>query len=323
MIELVNVSARAGTQRANGVTLRLDAGLHALVGHPEDGPLPLLATIAGAMKPRKGTTTLDGHATFAADARKTIGYVPRDPKLPLSLTVHETLKLAWTIRGLALPQPKAALEQVGCVHLADRMIDTLSRAERRSVSLAEAMGAGVRLLCVAEPLSDIEGAARVRDVFRACVARGSTVVVATASLRDAEALGAALHMFDKGTFVRTMHAADEWALGERPAFRLFAPDARAVATLLADHEDVRAVALDESGSLLRVSGHDWDKLASTIASAVAQSRVSIQSLAPESASITAVHAALAGDAQRASRVALERAQRPQEPPHNPGEGSTT
>lgn len=193
MISLDGVAARRGALARASLSLDWDAGVHAVVGGPADGAPDLLAMVAGLERPRTGRVrVLDGDPRDAS-VRRAIAMVPAAPALPERMTVRETLELAAAVRGDGTPGPAAdRLAVLGVGSLADRRVLGLSLEEARAVALAEALTApSVRVVLVEEPRVAIDPRAAVLlpERLRARAAAGCAVVVATASMRDAAALG--------------------------------------------------------------------------------------------------------------------------------------
>jgi energy-coupling factor transporter ATP-binding protein EcfA2 len=122
--------------------------------------------------------------------------------LPDSLRVDEVCELAGQIRGEPAMTPASRLSPLGIEKLANRRVRSLSPGEARAVSLALALTSRAPVLLIDEPLAGLDPAApaRVVTALRARAAAGATILVTTASVRDATSLADQLGMLTRGVF---------------------------------------------------------------------------------------------------------------------------
>lgn len=206
MILLEGVHARAASERnrpdsrIGNVSLKWDRGILAVLGTPLDGTTALLECIAGLVPARAGVVVIDGQPPSQSRAR--IAYVPMEPALPDALRVDEACELGARIRGDAPASAVSRLAPLGLEKLAERRVRSLTHGEARAVSLAIALTSSAKVLLVEEPLAGLDPSApgRVTEALRARAAAGATVVVTTASVRDATALADQLGVLTQGTF---------------------------------------------------------------------------------------------------------------------------
>jgi ABC-2 type transport system ATP-binding protein len=202
MIEAVALTARSAPVALAPLTLRIGAGVHALLGRPEDGVPLALAAFAGRVRPRSGSIRILGKPPSLV--RASIAYIPRDAELPRALRVDEMLDLASEIRGEPKVPAADRLAVLGIEALATRAIASLSHGEARAVAMAEALTARASVLLFEEPYValDPRAAGVLGERLRARAAGGACVVVGTASVRDAADLADAQVVFDRGVVVR-------------------------------------------------------------------------------------------------------------------------
>lgn len=213
MIEVAGLHARAsGTakrpaSRLENVTFTWNEGVLAVLGAPADGTTALLEVLAGVLPVRGGKATVLGAP--ASEARARVAYVPLEPVLPDPLRVSEVCELATRLRGEPATSVAACLSPLGIESLAERRVRSLSAGEARAVSLALALGSRARVLLVDEPFAGLEPspAARVLEALRARAAAGASVVVATASVRDATSIADQLGLLTQGVFTHVPPAA--------------------------------------------------------------------------------------------------------------------
>ena len=206
------------TGKAGTLTLDVDLGGKAeplaLVGPNGSGKTTLLRIIAGAHGPATGrirvgdTTLLDSAAgiDLAAEERS-MGYLPQGYGLFPHLSVVENVAFGLstgsrkTSREERRVRALAALAELDCAHLAQRMPVRLSGGESQRVALARALVIEPRMLLLDEPVAALDATAR-RSV-RAFLARrlrsvGRPSIVVTHDVRDVMALSAEVCVLEAG-----------------------------------------------------------------------------------------------------------------------------
>jgi ABC-2 type transport system ATP-binding protein len=186
--------------RLENVTLTWETGVLVILGTPADGTTALLEVLAGIVPIRGGRVKIGGVAP--TEARASVAYVPLDAALPDALRVDEVCDLAGQIRGEPATTVGSRLAPLGIEKLAGRRVRSLSHGEARAVAVALALTSKAPILLIDEPLSGLDPAApsRVIAALRARAAAGATVLVTTASVRDATALADQLGMLTRGVF---------------------------------------------------------------------------------------------------------------------------
>lgn len=261
------------------------SGVLAIMGTPYDGVSTLLGVLAGMITPRAGRASIEGRTP--AEERARIAYVPLDAAVPEALRVEELCDLAANIRK-ETPMPAAQrLSALGLEGLASRSCRTLTSSEARSVLLALALTSPSPVVLVEEPLSGLEPAAasRALEAIRARATAGASIIVTTASVRDATRLGDRLAIMTAGV-LGPVHAAQPHVVGDVARIRLLLPaDARpaALVAALADEADVGSV--ETAARALVVAGKDLVAIASAITRAVAATGVDVEAIEPQVTSL--------------------------------------
>jgi len=207
------ISGEAGTLVLD-VDLSGGAEPLALIGPNGSGKTTLLRILAGAHGPVAGsirigdTVLLDSAAgvDLAAEERN-VGYLPQGYGLFPHLSVVDNVAFGLstgskkTSPDQRRAQALAALDELECIHLANRTPGRLSGGESQRVALARALVIEPRLLLLDEPVAALDATAR-RSV-RAFLARrlrslGRPSIVVTHNIRDVMALGADVCVLEAG-----------------------------------------------------------------------------------------------------------------------------
>ena len=297
MISLDGVSARAGgdnkgrpPSRLENVSLTWEKGVLAILGTPGDGTSALLEVLAGTLRVRSGTAHVCGK--LPADARALVAHAPLEPALPDSLRVEEVCDLAAQIRGEPPQTAASRLDPLGIGKLADRRVRSLSLGEARAVALALALSSRAQVLLLEEPLVGLDPAApsRVITAIRARASAGATIVVTTASVRDAASLADQLGLLTKGTFTHLPAAlAHVGATGAKLRVVVAASAATEVAPFVAALAEEPAVASVETAAYAAsrilhaavaviVGGPDLLAVARAVAAAAAATNAKIEAI---------------------------------------------
>jgi ABC-2 type transport system ATP-binding protein len=314
VIELANVSAHGPAERGRArsiltnVSLEQPSGLLAIIGTLLDGTSLVLDVVDGTVKPKAGRVVVLGGSPDAARAR--VARVALDAPLPEALRVDEVCDLSSDLRGEARQPAAERLAVLGIGSLARRNVRSLVLEERRAVALALALTSRAEVLLVDEPLVAIDPVAPrlVVDALRARAA-ASSVIVTTASARDATRLGDRLGVMTSGVYTALPPELAHTSLGPERSVSMRvvvcpshgkAGAASLVGALSAadavTRVDTSTYAAPSGAVGVVVSGRDLTLLARAITHAIATTSVEIELVEPSTLSLDAIRAALAARA---------------------------
>ncbi len=181
-----------------------------IVGPNGSGKSTLLKTIAGLLKPERGTICV-----FGTEPRKlprgTIAYVPQveavDWGFPATVSdvvaMGRFAHLSWRQRFGAADRALVAeaLDAVGMRPMAGRHIAELSGGQQQRAFIARALAQQPRLLLLDEPTTGVDAATEeaMRVVVRAVVARGTPVLMTTHDLERVDEWFDRLMVLDRRT----------------------------------------------------------------------------------------------------------------------------
>jgi molybdate transport system ATP-binding protein len=136
-----------------------------LFGASGSGKTTLINTIAGLLRPDRGTIAIDGEIVDDTAAgihvptyRRRIGYVFQDARLFPHLDVRQNLDYGRRMNGLAddPAQRKRVVDLLDIGALLDRRPGKLSGGERQRIALGRALLSKPRLLLLDEPLGALD-----------------------------------------------------------------------------------------------------------------------------------------------------------------------
>ncbi|MFI6521675.1 ABC transporter ATP-binding protein [Spirillospora sp. NPDC050679] len=234
-IQVADLRQRYGDHEAvAGISFEVRTGeLYALLGTNGAGKTTTLETLEGHRRAHSGTVRVLGHDPYAqrAAVRPRMGIMLQEGGFFGDLTVAETVE-HW--RGFT-PAPRPAAEALGLVGLTEQAgvrTRQLSGGQKRRLDLALALLGRPAVLFLDEPTTGMDPEARhaTWQVVRDLVADGTTVLLTTHYLEEAEQLADRLAIMHRGRVQVTGTVAEVLAgHGDRISFRV--PDRVPVAEL--------------------------------------------------------------------------------------------
>ncbi len=210
----VRLNGRAALARVS-LDLALP-GLVALAGPNGAGKSTLLKTLAGLLKPDRGTVRIGGHDLVhwpAAERSKKIAYVPQDRIVHWPLTARGIVALGRLPHQIPGAQETerdrtviaAALIAMDAQHLGDRVVSELSGGERTRVLIARALAQEPIVLLADEPAAGLDPAHQwaLFEMLAQAAAGGMRVVLALHDLTLASRFAAQMILLDRGQLVAT------------------------------------------------------------------------------------------------------------------------
>ena len=140
-----------------------------------------------------------------------IGVTGQDATLDELLTGTQNLVLVGELSKLApqcrAPGPPSCSSASTLTDAADRMVKTYSGGMRRRLDLAASLMTRPPVLFLDEPTTGLDPTSRQRmwDVIRELVADGTTLLLTTQYLDEADALADAISVIDHGTVIAARH----------------------------------------------------------------------------------------------------------------------
>lgn len=234
VIEVRGVRRRYGSgdktfEAVRGVDLSVRRGeLVAILGVNGAGKTSLMEVIEGMAPASDGTINVLGKDPFRerAAVRPFMGIMLQEAGFAGDLTVAETLTMWHGTLGNPRPVDEA-LDIVDLNHRADVRVKSLSGGERRRLDLAMATLGRPQVLFLDEPTTGLDPASRERtwEIVASMLAAGTTVLLTTHYLEEAERLADRVIMLAGGQIVREGTVGQ--LVAEQPSSIAFAPSALA------------------------------------------------------------------------------------------------
>ena len=196
----------------DGVSFHVAQGeLVALLGSNGAGKTSLLEVLQGSTRSNDGRVRVFGLDPVAdrAAIRQRTGIMLQEAGFAKDLTVRETLVM-WA-GTLTSPRPVAdSLAMCGLEGRADIRVGSLSGGERRRLDLAMATLGRPELLFMDEPTTGLDPAVRQHtwELVRRMLDEGSTVLLTTHYMEEAEELADRILIMDKGRILTEGSVAD-------------------------------------------------------------------------------------------------------------------
>jgi len=187
-----------------------------LLGHNGAGKTTAIRILTTLSAPTTGSATVAGHDVVRdADAvRASIGVASQQATVDGLMSARKNLVMVGRLYHLT---PKAAkqraddlLEALDLADAADQLVKTFSGGMRRRLDLAAALVHEPPVLFLDEPTTglDPQGRNGLWDVIENLVAGGTTVLLTTQYLEEADALADNIVVIDHGTVIAEGSAAD-------------------------------------------------------------------------------------------------------------------
>jgi iron complex transport system ATP-binding protein len=204
--------ALGGTDVVRSVTLGVEEGRFVgVLGPNGSGKSTLLRTLYRAVVPRRGRAALDGtdvRTMRPRDVARLVAVMLQDSPTEFDLTVLDVVLLGRAPHHSSFGRDTAAdlliaeeaLDRVGALDLAERMVAQLSGGQRQRVMLARALAQGGPVLVLDEPTNHLDIAHQL-ELMRIITTLDRTVIAALHDLNLAAAHCDDVAILDGGRLV--------------------------------------------------------------------------------------------------------------------------
>jgi ABC-2 type transport system ATP-binding protein len=198
MIQITGLTKKYGSFTAvNGLDLQVPKGtLFGFLGPNGAGKTTSLRMIAGILEPTAGTVLIGGHdlSSDPMAAKRKLGYIPDRPFVYDKLTGAEFMRFVAALYGETGPALERRIDEL--LELFElgpwkqELTESYSHGMRQKLIIASALVHRPEVIVVDEPMIglDPKSARLLKNLFRAFVDRGGTVLMSTHTLEIAEAM---------------------------------------------------------------------------------------------------------------------------------------
>jgi ABC-2 type transport system ATP-binding protein len=203
-------SGEKAVKAVRGIDLVVPEGtVVGLLGPNGAGKTTTVRMLTTLLRPDAGRAVVAGHDVVAAPqaVRASIGLSGQFAAIDENLTGRENLwlfgRLYQLSREQATKRAGELLEQFGLVDAGDRVAKTYSGGMRRRLDLAGSLITHPEVLFLDEPTTGLDPGSRLDmwDVIRDRTEEGSTILLTTQYLEEADALADRIVVIDEGTII--------------------------------------------------------------------------------------------------------------------------
>ncbi|WP_153396194.1 ATP-binding cassette domain-containing protein [Ornithinicoccus halotolerans] len=234
-VETVGLVKTFGDNRAvDGIDLSIgQGGVHAVLGPNGAGKTTAIRVLATLIRPDGGTARVLGHDVVAEPARvrSLVSMTGQFASLDEDLTGQENLVLLGRLYGFSRQRAKERahelLEAFDLSEAAGRQVKRYSGGMRRRIDIAGSIVVRPQLMFLDEPTTGLDPRSRnqVWAIVRALVAAGTTVVLTTQYLEEADQLADRITVIDHGRIIAEGTSGELKASVGSGAFHLRVADA--------------------------------------------------------------------------------------------------
>jgi ABC-2 type transport system ATP-binding protein len=208
--DLVKVFPRGNVRALDGVSLHVEEGtILGLLGPNGAGKTTAVRILSTILNPDSGRATILGRDVVkeAQTVRQIIGLAGQYAAVDENLTGRENIRMVgrlshmtWKASGLRATE---LLEDFGLSDAGDRVLKTYSGGMRRRLDLAAALVARPPVLFLDEPTTGLDPQSRqdLWAVIESLVAGGTTVLLTTQYLEEADRLARDIVVVDHGRVI--------------------------------------------------------------------------------------------------------------------------
>ncbi len=210
-IETIGLMKSFGKTRAlAGVDLSIREGsVFGLLGPNGAGKTTFIRILATLIRPDGGAATILGHDVVrdAKAVRQKVSLTGQYASVDEDLTGNENLVLVGRLLGMSWRQAReragALLEAFGLAEAAGRQVRTYSGGMRRRVDIAASLVVIPEVLFLDEPTTGLDPRSRnqVWELVRRIAAEGTTVLLTTQYLEEADRLAERMAVIDHGRVI--------------------------------------------------------------------------------------------------------------------------
>ena len=176
-----------------GVSLNVPRGtIYGLLGPNGAGKTTLIKILLGIVRKTGGSASVLGHAAGSRAARREVGYLPENHRIPRHLTANTALEYYGALSGLSMSEIRQRrqplLESVGLWGREKDRVSGYSKGMLQRLGLAQSMIHKPQLIVLDEPTDGVDpvGRREIREVLQRLAAEGHSVFLNSHLLQEIE-----------------------------------------------------------------------------------------------------------------------------------------
>jgi ABC-2 type transport system ATP-binding protein len=201
---------RRKVQALDGVSLEVPRGrIFGLLGPNGAGKTTLIKILLGIVRKSSGQAEVLGHGAGDLAARRRIGYLPENHRIPQHLTGRTALEFYGCLSGLSVGEVRRRtpelISRVGLTGRDKDRVNGYSKGMLQRLGLAQAMLHRPELIILDEPTDgvDPEGRTEIRKVLRGLAEDGATIFLNSHLLQEIELVCESVAILTQGQVRRT------------------------------------------------------------------------------------------------------------------------
>jgi ABC-2 type transport system ATP-binding protein len=209
-VEEVRKTFGGKVRALDGVSLSFEAGIiYGLLGPNGAGKTTLIRILTTLLEPDSGSAWVAGVDVLRdpVGVRRRIGLAGQSAAVDDFLTGRENVEMVGLLYGLPAAEARRragdVLDAIRLTDAADRPVRTYSGGMRRRLDLAASLVGRPQVLFLDEPTTGIDPRSRldVWNMLRELVAGGTTVLLTTQYLDEADTLAGRIAVIDRGRLI--------------------------------------------------------------------------------------------------------------------------
>ncbi len=179
-----------------------EAGIYVVLGLNGAGKTTLFRTIAGVLKPLKGSVAVFGQPVGYPTTRSRICYLSHYDAIPEGMTVEQALDFYAKVEGAGREDVKRVLQQLSLEDLKQKPVGELSQGQRKRVSMAKVFLRDKDVYLLDEPTTNLDPvtASDIRKMM-GDLSKEKVVLYSSHNLYEARDLGRNVIVINEGRLV--------------------------------------------------------------------------------------------------------------------------
>jgi ABC-2 type transport system ATP-binding protein len=201
---------RKSFQALNDVCLQVPGGeIYGLLGPNGAGKTTLIKILLGIVRKSGGSAKVLGHDAGTMNARREIGYLPENHRIPRHLTANTALEYYGSLSGMSLSRIRTErtrlLDLVGLKGREKERVAGYSKGMLQRLGLAQAMLHRPKLVILDEPTDGVDpvGRREIRDVLKQLASEGHSIFLNSHLLQEIELICTSVAILNHGKLLKT------------------------------------------------------------------------------------------------------------------------